>query len=112
MFDVLLQAANENPPAGDPFLQMLLPMIVIGLFFYFVMLRPQRREQAKRDELLKQLKKNDRVVTIGGILGTIANMSADGKEVTVKVDDNTRIRMLRSSIQSVLTEEPPEESPK
>jgi len=84
---------------------MLMPMVLIAVFWYFILLKPQKREKAKRDALLKELKKNDRVVTIGGIMGTVANLSSDGKEVTLKVDDNARIKMLRSSIQTVLTDE-------
>ncbi|MEM1062489.1 MAG: preprotein translocase subunit YajC, partial [Planctomycetota bacterium] len=60
-------------------------------------------EQKRRDAMLKALKKNDRVLTSGGMIGTVANLSADGKEVTVKFGENTRIPFLRSSIQSVLT---------
>lgn len=69
------------------------------------MIRPQSREKAKRQELLNALKKNDKIVTIGGILGTIASVSPDSDEVTIKVDENTRLRILRSSIQRVVTTE-------
>jgi len=112
MFEILAQAADENVPAADPFgqFQFFLPIIAIGILWYFLLLRPQRREQSRRDQLLKDLKKNDRVVSVGGILGTIANLSE--KEVTLKVDDSTRIRLLRSSIQTVLTDESIEESQK
>ena len=75
------------------------PFVAIAILWYFLLFRPQRREKTKRDESLKELKKNDRVVTIGGIVGTIANISQDSREVTLKVDDNTRITMLRNSIQ-------------
>jgi preprotein translocase subunit YajC len=110
MFDwfglLLAQAAEgkaDNP--GGSLLGPLMPMVLIGIVFYLVLLRPQRREKKRRDDLLKAIKKNDRVVTIGGIIGTVSNIPADGKEVTLKVDDNTRIRVLRSSIQTVLGDE-------
>ncbi|QDT46225.1 preprotein translocase subunit YajC [Symmachiella dynata] len=82
-----------------------LPLVAIGVLFYFMMIRPQKREQAKRQSLLDSLKKNDKVVTIGGIIGTIAAISPDSDEVTVKVDENTRMRFRRSSIQQVVTAE-------
>lgn len=88
-----------------------LPFIAIAVIFYFLLIRPQRREQANRDAMLSALKKNDRVVTIGGMIGTVANISADGQEVTLKVDDNTRIRMIRSAIQRVMASEGEEEKP-
>ncbi len=102
---VTVLAQQQQPGPGAAFGSFLLPLIAIMFLWYFIILRPQRREQVKREEMLKSLKKNDRVVTIGGIIGTIANISPDGKEVTLKVDDNTRIRFLRSSIQGVLNDE-------
>lgn len=108
----MILAQGEKPPVQDPLIPFLIPLVAVGVLWWFMLIRPQRREQAKRDELLKQLKKNDKVVTIGGIIGTVANLSSDGTEITLKVDDNTRIRMLRSSIQTVLTDETKEEPPK
>ena len=79
-----------------------LPFAAIGLFFYFILLRPQQAEQRRRKELLTALKKNDKVVTTGGMIGTIADISSDGTRITLKVDDNTRIKFLRSAIQEPL----------
>lgn len=107
---ILAQADGAAPAAGGeqpPFWTFILPYLPIILLFYFLMIRPQRQEQAKRDKLLSAMKKNDRVVTSAGIIGTVANISADGKEITLRVDDNTRIRFLRSSITHVLGEETP-----
>ena len=100
---VFAQEAQQKQDSNP--LMMLAPFLVILAFFYILIIRPQRRDQAKRKDLLKALKKNDRVVTIGGIIGIIANVTSDEKEVTLKVDDNTRIKLLRSSIQSVLSDD-------
>lgn len=109
---LILPLFAQDPPAGggaDPFMS-LLPLMAIFLgLYWFIVAMPQRRESKRRDEMLNTLKKNDRIVTIGGILGSVANVSPDGKEVTVKVDDNTRIKFLRSSIQQVLKDEEKEE---
>lgn len=102
---------DKAPAAGNEFLGMLVPLAACGVIFYFILLRPQRREQAARDAMLGALKKNDKVVTIGGMIGTVANISADGQEVTLKVDDNTRVRMVRSSIQRVVSAEGEAEKP-
>ena len=102
----LLAQAPEAPPGGaqgSPLGALLLPMVAIFFLWYWLILRPQRRDQSKRETMLQSVKKNDRVVTIGGMRGSVGNISADGKEVTLKIDDNTRIRFLRSSIQSVVT---------
>jgi preprotein translocase subunit YajC len=108
----LLLAEEEAPvPSTGGEFAMILPFAVIVVIFYFLVLRPQKREQSARESMLAALKKNDKVVTIGGIIGTIANVSADGQEVTLKVDDNTRIRMIRSSIQRVVAAEGEAEKP-
>ncbi len=96
---LFLLAQDEAKQDGSPFSSLLVPFVAIAILWYFLLLRPQRREKTKRDAQLKELKKNDRVVTIGGIVGSIANISQDGREVTLKIDDNTRITMLRNSIQ-------------
>lgn len=100
--------AAEPPNAADqpsPWGGLLPPMILIAVFYYFMLLRPRAAEERKRKEFLDGLKKNDRVVTAGGIIGTVAQVSSDGKEVTLKVDDTTRIKFRRSSISSVLTDD-------
>jgi preprotein translocase subunit YajC len=96
LFLLALDEAGQEPSLLS---SMVVPFVAIAILWYFLLLRPQRRERTKRDEVLKELKKNDRVVTIGGILGTVANISQDGREVTLKVDDNSRITLLRNSIQ-------------
>jgi len=82
----------------------LIPMVGIGVLFYFIVMRPQLKAQKDKrkqhESLVANLKKNDKVVTVGGILGTVAEVTDD--RVTLKIDDNTRIRFTRSSIQEVL----------
>ena len=97
--------ANAAKDVNTPWMQFL-PFIAIGLFFYFILLRPQQAEQRRRKELLSTLKKNDKVVTTGGMIGTIADISSDGTRVTLRVDDNTRIKFLRSAIQEPLKDTP------
>lgn len=105
-------AADEPQQPQSPFGALMVPMILIFIVWYFLMLRPQRAEQKKREELLNALKKNDRVVTIGGIIGTIANVSPDGKEVTVKVDDNVKIKFQRTAIHAVQRDDEPADAAK
>ncbi len=103
-------ASGKAPakPRSDetPTLTQFLPLIFIAAMFYLILLRPQQREQKRRQETLNALKKNDRVVTTGGIIGTIADLSADNRFVTLKVDDSTRIRFLRSAIHGLLEDKP------
>ena len=104
-FSLLLLQAEGVAPKNDSFFWVILPPLAIILVLYMVMDSPQRRDRAKRDSMMKNLKKDDRVVTIGGILGSVANISQDGKEVTLKVDDGTRIRFRRTAISEVLSAE-------
>ncbi|MFN5285609.1 MAG: preprotein translocase subunit YajC [Planctomyces sp.] len=102
-------SAGEQPAAGARKVQpdppgwvQFLPLACIGIMFYMILLRPQQKEQRRRQETLGSLKKSDKVVTTGGIVGTIADLSQDGRFVTLKVDDSTRIRFLRSAIHGLL----------
>jgi preprotein translocase subunit YajC len=103
---LLAEAEAAKAPKGDELIWLFLPPLAIIFVLYMVMDSPQRREKAKREAMMKNLKKDDRVVTIGGILGSIANISQDGKEVTIKVDEGTRIRFRRTAIAEVLSGEP------
>jgi preprotein translocase subunit YajC len=99
-------AKGGAKPNGEeaPGYTQFLPLIFIALMFYLILLRPQQREQKRRQATLNALKKNDKVVTTGGVIGVIADLSADGRFVTLKVDDSTRIRFLRSALHGLLDE--------
>jgi preprotein translocase subunit YajC len=109
---LLAEEADGGAPAAPSFLELLqpflIPFVIIILMYQLIVARPQRREQAKRDELMKSLKKNDPVVTIGGIIGSVVSVSEDGSEVTVKVDDNSRIKFRRDAIRDVIRKPEPE----
>ena len=109
--ETFLLLAEEAPPvkqAEGNLAELIFPIVALMFLWYFILIRPQKKEQAKRDDFLNTLKKNDKVITIGGIIGTVVNLSDE--EVTIRVDDNTRIKMLRSSIQTIRTEESKQES--
>jgi len=98
--------AAEGPEQPN-ILTFLWPFLVIGLLFYFLMIRPEKRKRADVANMQDSLKKNDRIVTVGGILGVVVNTQAGTNEVTIRVDDNnnTRLRVVRSSISRVITDE-------
>lgn len=76
-------------------------MVLLGLMFYMFILGPDRRTRREQADMLANLKKNDQVVTIGGIKGTVTNIKEE--EVTIRIDDanNTRLRVLRSAISRI-----------
>jgi preprotein translocase subunit YajC len=94
-------------------LSMLPALMMIMVLFYFLMIRPERRKQASHKALLEGLKKNDRVVTIGGIYGVVMNVQRDADEVTLKIDEanNTKIRVQFSAIARVVAEGSAAEKP-
>ena len=98
-------AEKGKKAAEDPGLWSFTPFVLIFVVFYFLILKPQSSERRRTQDMLGNLKKNDKVATLGGIVGTVANISNDGKEITLKVDDNTRIKFLRTHIGQVLTDE-------
>lgn len=85
--------------AGGDMMAMLnaiWPFILMGGIFYFMLWRPQKKEQQKRQNMLESLKKGDKIITIGGMYGTITNISE--KKVTVEVAENVEINFVRSAI--------------
>jgi preprotein translocase subunit YajC len=108
MWNALIMLA-QDPPAGkqdSPLNTLVLLAPVLLLLFYVIVLRPaQKRQQQERDSLLTGLKKNDEVITTAGIYGTVISVSDTKDEIVVKVDDGTRLRMIKSSILRNLTNE-------
>ena len=73
--DTAEQAAEMSPAAA--LLQMVLPLVLMGAVFYFMLIRPQRKKDKKVKEMLNNLKHGDRITTIGGIYGTIVGIKDD-----------------------------------
>ena len=82
-------------PTPNPLFNML-PVVLIFIIFYFLLIRPQKKTQDEHKKMVAGLKKNDEVVTSGGIHGTIANVKDD--TVTLKVDDNVKVEVSKNSI--------------
>jgi preprotein translocase subunit YajC len=101
-FSVLAQAAAE--PDMMQMVVQFAPFIIIGGLFWMLLIRPESKKTADLNKMREGLKKNDRILTIGGIFGTVVNVQKDAKEITIRVDENTRLRVLRSSIALVLGE--------
>tara|TARA_B100000925_G_scaffold145040_1_gene108599 strand:+ start:9624 stop:10037 length:414 start_codon:yes stop_codon:yes gene_type:complete len=91
-------AGAEGAPAGGG-LGMFVPMILIMVMFYFILIRPQRKQQKAQEEMRKTLGKGDKVVSIGGIHGLVTGMT--DKTVSVKVSDGISLKFDRSAIASV-----------
>lgn len=97
---LILAQGEEKVPPGAAIMQFI-PIIVVGVLGYMLFMRPMAGERRKQQEALSALKKNDRIITIGGIIGTVADLSNDGDLITIKVDDGTRIKFRKSAIQGL-----------
>jgi preprotein translocase subunit YajC len=95
-------AQTAGDAGGMAIVMQLAPLLLIFGVFYFLLIRPQQQKQKQHKELLSKLKRGDRVVTAGGILGRITEVKDGADEVEVEVAANTRIRVLRGSIAEVL----------
>jgi preprotein translocase subunit YajC len=106
--------AASTPATGDPAttppsgsgglfgggLLQFLPMVAIFAIFYFVMIGPERKARKKREAMLKEMKKGDKVLTTSGMFGTIWAMKDN--EITLQLDEGVRVRFSRQAIQEVL----------
>ncbi len=96
----LLQSAGNS--AAALFVQIL-PILAIGLVFYFLVIAPANKQRKKTQQMLSSLKKGDRVVTSGGIYGTVQGVEAE--VVYLKIADNVKIKLARTAITSIVTGE-------
>jgi preprotein translocase subunit YajC len=88
------------------FLGGMLPLILIFVIFWFFLIRPQQRKQKEHRAMVQNLKRNDQVITAGGILGKVTRL-IDDNTVQVEIADNVRVRVARGTITEVLTKTAP-----
>lgn len=90
------QGAPGSGGGGAGILLSLVPFLLIFVVFYFLLILPQQRRQKKLREMLAALKKGDKVITSGGIWGTVTNL--DKETVTLQIADATKVRVQREHI--------------
>ena len=101
------EAVEGEQPSGLFGNQGLVMILLIGgmiLLYYFMLIRPQQKREKQLRQMIDELKKGDRVITAGGIYGTVA--AVKDKSVLVKVDDGTTIEFLKSSIREAPDKQP------
>jgi preprotein translocase subunit YajC len=87
-------------------LEQFLPLVLIFVVFYFLLIRPQQKRMKQHKEMLGQLRRGDRVVTAGGIIGTVNKLLND-TEVMVEIAEGVRVRVLRTTITEVMSKTEP-----
>jgi len=101
------QAASGGG-AGAPGVDVMsfLPLVLIFVVFYFLLIRPQQKKLKEHKSMVDSLRRGDRIVTAGGIIGTVTRVGADD-EVTVEIAEGVRVRLVRSTITTVLAKTEP-----
>lgn len=97
--------AQEGGGAAAPqasFIVSVLPFILIILVFYFLIIRPQKKQQEKHKEMVDSLQSGDKVITAGGIIGTVSKIKKDEDAVVLFVDGNTKITVQRNAVSQVV----------
>lgn len=106
MGDALI--AQTSAPSGS--IGLFLPLILIMVIFYFLMIMPAQRRQKKVNEMLKNLKTGDKVITNGGIYGTIVGL--EDEAVQLRIAEQVKVRVSRSAIAGLQAEPQQKESGK
>jgi preprotein translocase subunit YajC len=86
----------EQQSTWDSLWPMLIFLVVIFAIFYFLMIRPQRRRQKEREEMMQSLHRGDKVITAGGIYGTIESVGEDN--VVIKIESGATMRVNKASV--------------
>jgi preprotein translocase subunit YajC len=102
----LAQSDAAAPSAGGG-LGMFVPMILIMVMFYFILIRPQRQQQKRQEEMRKNVRVGDKVVTIGGIHGIVSGVT--DKTVSVKIADGLSVKFDRSAVATLVDPKAPKE---
>lgn len=91
---------------GTGGLEALLPLVLIFVVFYFLLIRPQQKKMKQHKEMLSAIRRGDKVITGGGILGTVTKV-VDDNEVAVEIAEGVRVRVQRSTIGAIVSKTEP-----
>jgi len=99
--------AQASSPLGDsPLTSMLIPMVLILVMMYFLLIRPQQKRMREHNDLVKNLRRGETVVTSGGLVGKVTKV-VDDEQIEVEIADGVRVRQVRSMVQGVRTKGEP-----
>lgn len=102
MFITEAWAQGAGAGGGSEFLVQLFPLVLIFIVFYFLLIRPQQAKVKAQREMLGGVKRGDRVVTGGGIIGLVTKVIGDN-ELQVELADGVRVRIIKATITDILT---------
>ncbi len=99
MFKFLVLAQAGQSPRQPGLFDMAVPLVLMFIIMYVILIKPQQRKQKEQDDLIKTLKAGDRIVTNGGIHGTITGVKEE--TITVRIADNVKVELNRTSVSAV-----------
>jgi len=97
---------TSSTSSTQSFLIMIGFIVLLFVMMYFLTIRPQRKRQQEHQKMMQAIQRGDRVITIGGLYGTVESINEDS--VTIKVEGGTTMRFIKSAIASKLNEEMPQ----
>ncbi|MCD2181589.1 preprotein translocase subunit YajC [Rhizobium sp. TRM96647] len=98
--EAFAQTAPAASAGGADLLMSVLPFLLIFVVMYFLIIRPQRAAMKRREELLKNIRRGDQVVTGGGVVGKVTKV-IDDKELEVEIAEGIKVRVVRSGVSEV-----------
>ena len=99
---MLISPAFAQTAAGgdSPLTSFLVPMVLVFVIFYFLMLRPQQKRAKQHQEMIKNLRRGDTVITSGGLVGKVTKV-VDDDQIEIELADEVRVRQMRSMVADV-----------
>ena len=105
-YSILLNmGAPQGGSGGGSSLGMWLPIILIFAIMYFLIFRPQAKKQKQQRLMIDSLRKGDKIITVGGIHGTIVGVKEKEGTIIVKISENSKIELVRSSVAKLVGSE-------
>ncbi|HFB2048397.1 MAG: preprotein translocase subunit YajC [Hyphomicrobiaceae bacterium] len=106
---MFITPAHAQVGGTDPFggFAGLIPILLMIIIFYFLLFRPQQRRLKAHQDMVASLKRNDVIVTSGGLIGKVTRVKEDCNEIEVEISDNIKVRVVRSSVTEVRSKNDP-----
>lgn len=99
--------AGAAVPPSPPLLMNLLPFLLIFIVFYFLLIRPQMKKQKEQQEMINSIQRGEKIVTSGGIVGTVVKVEEDDSELLqVEIAQGVKVKLLKSSVTAVISRAP------
>jgi preprotein translocase subunit YajC len=106
---MFISPAYAQAAAGDQTqgLTAFVPLILIFIIFYFLMIRPQQKKMKEHRAVLDAIRRGDRIVTNGGLVGLVTKVNAEERQLDVEIAEGVRVKVMRDMVSSVLSKTEP-----